>query len=335
MKLQLNPIFASGAVFAAHKPIRVFGIGDGHISVDFLGEHAEADSHNGEWLIELSSRPYGGPYEMTLTLGEDTIVLSDLYIGEVLLLTGQSNIEFKMIESADLPYVNEPLDTLRLFSSERVNKNGYFHPQDGWKHCSDRDVIEHCSAIGYETGLLLAKAKGCAVGLIGAYQGASVIQSWLPVGSLARIGIRFAPEELSHSHTTYPLWNNEGQLYEAMLHPVVPYSVSHVLWYQGESNSSIAESRRYKEMLAELIRVWRTDFDDSALPVIVIQLADYQSYIRRHEGWQTVQAQQMEIANEVDGVQTVVCRDVCEDDNIHPPTKRYLSERIAKLLIAK
>ena len=332
MKLQLNPIIANGAVFAANKPIRIFGIGDGHVAVDFLGEHAETEGQNGTWLIKLSPRPDGGPYEMTVTLNGEAVQLTDLYVGEVLLLSGQSNMSFRMNESADLPFVNESLDTLRLFSAENVHKNGYFRPQNGWMHCSDRDVIEHCSAIGYEVGLSIAKKKGCAVGLISAAQGASVIQSWLPVGALDRLGIRFKPEELHNDHTGYPTWNGDGILYNTMIRPSVPYSLSHVIWYQGESNASVAESRRYKEMLCELIRVWRSDFVDATLPFVIVQLADTEKRMRHHDGWITVQKAQAEISSEVAGVQTVVSRDVCESDDIHPPTKRFLAERIANII---
>lgn len=333
MKLQLSQIFQNGAVLAANKPIRVFGTGDGHVAVDFLGTHAEADSENGRFCVTLPARPYGGPYEMKVTLDGDTVVLSDLYVGEVLLLSGQSNIEFRMNESKDYPELSEPCHMIRAFHPERVTRNRPYHPEDGWKICEADEVIANTSAIGYEVGLALSKQLGCAVGLIAAYQGASVIQSWMPKGSVEAIGFHFTKEELYHSHFNYPLWNDPGQLYEAMLKPWIPYSVSRAIWYQGESNASPAESAVYHKMLAEMIRIWREDFDDPTLPFTIIQIADYLKNIAKGCGWRQIQDAQIKVQNETSYVKTVISRDVCENDDIHPPTKRYLSERVAKAIL--
>jgi sialate O-acetylesterase len=329
----ISPIFSDGAVFAANLPIRIFGEGSGHISVEFLGSIREADATEKDWCVEFEPLPYGGPYEMTITLDGNATVLHDLWIGEVLLLSGQSNIEFRMKESKDYPELSEPCPMLRVFHAERVDQKGHFRPMHGWKCCDTDDVIANTSAIGYETGLLLAKRLGCAIGLLSASQGASVIQSWVPEGAYERIGLTFTQEELNDSHFKYPLWNGFGQLYTTMLKPWFPYSLSNVIWYQGESNTSIAESIVYKQMLAELIRIWRNDFKNEELPFIVVQLADYDSYLQKKPvEWRNVQKAQLEIQDEVANVKSVVCRDVCETNDIHPPTKRYLSERIASLL---
>ncbi len=96
MNMELNPIFSSHMVLQAGKPVRIFGTGDGHISVGFCGDIADADSTEGKWLVELPAREYGGPYEMKINLGNDVIKLDDIYIGEVYLLAGQSNMQFKL-----------------------------------------------------------------------------------------------------------------------------------------------------------------------------------------------------------------------------------------------
>lgn len=328
----LSPIFSDGAVFAANRPIRLFGEGVGRVSVDFLGMHREIEATEDRWSVEFEPRPYGGPYEMTLKLDGNTTVLRDLWVGEVLICSGQSNMEFRMIESKDYPELCEPCPSLRIFHAERVDKKGTFRPMHGWKHCDTDEIIKNITAIGYETGLLLAKRMGCTIGLISASQGASVIQSWMPEDALEKIGIRFPAEELNDSHFKYPLWNPSGCLYNTMLHPWIDYTVSGVIWYQGESNTSPAESAKYKQMLAEMIRIWREDLRDPALPFTIIQIADYDKYLeapQKGDAWKTVQAAQLRIQEEVENIVTVISADVCESDNIHPPTKRYVSARVA------
>lgn len=328
----LSPIFSDGAVFAANRPIRVFGEGMGRVAIDFLGMHREIEATEDRWCVEFDPRPYGGPYEMTVTLDGNTSVLRDLWMGEVLICSGQSNMGFRMIESKDYPELCEPCPSLRIFHAERVDKNGIFKPADGWKHCDTDEVIKNITAIGYETGLLLAKRTGYAIGLISAAQGASVIQSWMPEGALEKIGLHFTDEELYHSHFTHPLFNPSGCLYNTMFHPWIDYTVSGVIWYQGESNISPAESAKYKQMLAEMIRIWREDLRDPALPFTVIQIADYDKYLNEpqaYASWKAVQAAQLQIQDEVEDVVTVISADVCESDNIHPPTKKHVSARVA------
>ena len=55
--------------------------------------------------------------------------------------------------------------------------------------------------------------------------------------------------------------------------------------------------------------------------------------MKKGPGWELIQKFQDEIQYEIPHVQTVVSKDVCEDDDIHPPTKRYLSEHIAAKII--
>lgn len=329
--LKLNYLFADGVVFAANKPIRVFGVGNGHVEIDFLGEHIEQNVTN-PWCIELSARPYGGPYTMEITLDGKKKTLSDVYVGEVLLLAGQSNIEFRMYECKDYPELSETCNLLRLFSLNKISKNAFYDPTDGWVTCDSQEGIKYWSAIGYETGLEVCKKKGCAVGLISCNQGASCIQSWLPAGTADKLGIHIPPDLAGANRTTYPAWNGDSTLYNAMQQKIVPFSLSHIIWYQGESNHADAEAVEYKKFLTELLKVWRKDFKDDTLSFIIIQIADYLSRMRKGPGWEIIQKVQEEIQHEVPYVQTVICRDVCENDDIHPPTKRYLSERIAKLI---
>lgn len=329
----LSSIFSDGAVFAANHPIRVFGTGDGQVEVSFLGAVRRAESTKDSWCVTFDPLPYGGPYEMRVLLDDEETILHDLWIGEVLLCAGQSNMEFRMFESKDYPDRCEPNPMLRAFYAERVDQRWPLRPKDGWKKCDTDEVIKNVSAIGYQSGLLLSKRLGCAVGVIVAAQGASVIQSWIPEGALERIGICFDGKALAACHAAHPQWNVFGRLYQTMLKPWVNYAVSNVVWYQGESNASDAESAVYEKMLAEMIRLWRMDFQDPALPFTIIQIADFQGNAEHHSAWCIVQEAQLRIQEAIANVTTVISADVCETDNIHPPTKWYISERVAAAIV--
>ena len=318
----IHPLFSDGAVFAAGKPIRVFGVGRGRVTVCFAGDVRTADpGEDGKWLVEFPPRAVGGPYELRFEGDGERRVFSDVFVGRVILLHGQSNIEFTLRESVYPPEKYESCDRLRLYDPE----NGA-----AWTRCT-RENAGNWSAIGYHVGIRIAEESGVAVGLIACYQGASVIQSWLPAGTLSEMGISFSPSEMhgDHFYPTFRTFNQDGYLYRNKVLPLLPFPLSDVIWYQGESNATPVEGRAYGAMLKRLIEQRRADFRDPDLPFTVVQLADCEA--RAGDGWSAVQDAQIRIGETVEGVRTVICRDVCETDRIHPPTKEKLADRIADL----
>ena len=317
-------------VFAAQRPIRVFGRGEGSFTVTFAHQQREAQCENGAWFVEMDPMPYGGPYTLTLTTEEGQTVLEDIYVGEVYLMSGQSNMQFKL-SSSNYPkenYASNPM--LRLFAAKRLEEGEPYTPADGWI-VADKETVGNWTALGYLAGQLRA-ATGIAVGIIGCYQGASIIESWLPKGTLEKLGIEISPEgrNADHSSNIYKNWNRHGALYEGSLSTLFPFSLSAVVWYQGESNWYPEESRVYGKELEEMLRVWRQDFQDETLPFVIVQIADYVN--RLGEGWTNIQTAQQEIQFRVPAVKTVISADISETDDIHPPTKDLLAARIAEAL---
>lgn len=327
--LKLNPIFSDHMVFAAGKPVRIFGTGRGKVSVSLCGNSADCISNDNDWLLELPTMEYGGPYEMTVTLNGEKTVFSDIYIGEVILLAGQSNQQFKVRESHKEGHLVTKNNTMRFFMLQRIEDAEDIHPEDGWV-TGDSD-ISSWPLLGSFMALEIAKRRGVAVGLIGCYQGASVIESWLPEEVSERPEFRLPVEVKGNDHT-YPdftAWNVNGRLYGFMFKKIVPYSVSNVIWYQGESDASVAEAAIYDKELAELIKCWREDLRDPALHFTVVQIADY--HLNR-PGWKEIQEAQLRVPGLVTNTVTVISKDICESDDIHPQSKRALAHRIVDSL---
>ena len=325
----LNPIFANGMVLQANKAVRIFGKGEGDVTVEFLGQSKSALA-KGEWLIEFEPQNYGGPYTMTVMLDGDKTEICDIYFGDVYLLSGQSNMQFKMWERRVPTDVYEGNENVRLFTVDRMEENTEerWGVADGWVTLTKENAKDF-SAIGYYMSQELAK-NGHRVGLIACYQGASVIQSWLKKEVAQRDELQV--ENKFADHEWFPIWNDDGLLYDFMLSKIIPYAMASVIWYQGESNASVDEARIYLRFLDALTSSWREDFRDPELEFIVIQLADYIE--RDTEGWHLVQKAQMEAQDKLHNVKTVVCRDVCENDDIHPRSKNELSMRIVKALLS-
>lgn len=330
---QPDAIFTDHMVLAADQPIRVYGKGSGPVCVSLNGETASAQAENGRWLVTLPAMPCGGPYQLTMACESETITLQDVYVGRVYLCAGQSNMQM-ILGDTDFPAEKyEDNHLLRFFATARLEDNEPFSPADGWM-ISTRDTAARRTAIGYLAGQEISREENVAVGMVCCYQGASVIETWVPEGAFDHIGLCMTPEEKGGNHIDWQCadWYSDGTLYHYALSQVVPFAFSAVIWYQGESDACCeAESHVYARELAELIRIWRRDLMNDALPFVVIQIADYDPY-PFPIAWKQIQQQQLEVVNITEHVKTVVCADVCGSEMIHPVEKQILSHRVAQAL---
>ncbi|MBQ8683348.1 MAG: hypothetical protein IJ518_02380 [Clostridia bacterium] len=336
-ELTLNPLFRSHMVLQADKPVRVFGTGNGTVTVTLGNITVTAVASSTGWLAELPAMPYGGPYTISISLGGHIITLEDVWVGEVIVLAGQSNLQFKLNTSTTPPEKWQDISRLRLFSSPRLEEGEPFKPEDGWVVCTKQNAGDW-PALGYLVGELIEAKKDVAVGIITCYQGASVIETWVPEGLFAAGGISLTDEDKSYSHRCpqYQVWNNDGTLYHYVVEKLLPYSVGHVIWYQGESDVSPGESPVYARELCMLIDCWREVFLDATLPFVVVQLADLDSNTGEFlEAWRLLQQEQLDVQHMRDAVTTVICRDVCESYDIHPPRKALLAKRIASVILGQ
>ncbi|MBR0303111.1 MAG: hypothetical protein IJQ80_04625, partial [Clostridia bacterium] len=256
------------------------------------------------------------------------------YVGRVILVAGQSNAEFPL-SSSDEPetgYLSDPL--LRNFFVPRPwHDPDPASPGAGWQTAS-KDAVGAWSAIAYLAGREIRRQTGLAVGVITCAQSASVIESWLPPAAARSFALDKELLMGDHVDPAYSAWNRAGVIYGEMLSPLFPVSLSGVIWYQGESDTSCAEGEIYDEELLLLIRTVRAGVNDPALPFAVVQIADYDG--RREcdpEGWRSVQAAQERAVKRDFHSTLIISKDVCDSGCIHPAQKTELSRRAARALL--
>jgi|GEM_PF-918871 len=327
--MKLADVFSSDMVFAANKPIRIFGNGQGSATVTFAGTCQTVVSHTPTWCVEFAPMEYGGPYTLAFSSDGETVTLERIYIGEVYLFAGQSNMSFSLQESNTDKALYETNDKLHYLA---VSPS----PSPIAWSCAMQSTVGDWSALGYLAGREIAAKKDVHVGIIVCATGASVIESWMPAGALERIGIQLSKEDkyFDHFYEKYASWNVDGALYGDKLMRVIPLAISGVVWYQGESDASEAEGKVYEQELCEMIRLWREAFANDKLPFCIVQIADCESRIAMGPGWKLVQDAQQRISTHVPNTFTVISRDICETDEIHPPTKDGLANRIASVIEA-
>ncbi len=123
-------------------------------------------------------------------------------------------------------------------------------------------------------------------------------------------------------------------LYNGMIHPILPYTIEGVIWYQGEGNASRAW--QYRTAFPLLIADWREKFGRADLPFYFCQLANHGKKISEPvtENWAELREAQS-LALKLPHTGQAILIDLGEGGNIHPANKRDVGERLAKIALAK
>jgi sialate O-acetylesterase len=119
-------------------------------------------------------------------------------------------------------------------------------------------------------------------------------------------------------------------IYNAMVHPIIPYAMRGALWYQGESNNG--EGMLYFEKMKALIGGWRSLWQEGDFPFYFVQLAPY--HYNKPENLPAIwEAQTAALSVPETGM--AVTTDVATIGNIHPPDKQTVAQRLALWALAK
>ena len=122
-------------------------------------------------------------------------------------------------------------------------------------------------------------------------------------------------------------------LYNAMIAPLLNYTVSGVIWYQGESN--VSRRNEYKDLLTAMISDWRQRWNKSDMPFYIIELADFLSPTDKggRTAWAEFRKAQAEVADTNKNVTLIKNSDLGEWNDIHPLDKKTLGQRVAAAIL--
>lgn len=120
-------------------------------------------------------------------------------------------------------------------------------------------------------------------------------------------------------------------LYELMVKTIIPYTVSGVIWYQGESDEYFSE--HYESVMRAVVHCWRDSWKEP-LPFIMVQLAAFE-VMAEYLDFVTIRKSQEKLAREEPGVYIVTAMDVGMQYDIHPKHKRPVGTRLAMQALDK
>ena len=120
-------------------------------------------------------------------------------------------------------------------------------------------------------------------------------------------------------------------LYETMLKPTAPYTIRGVIWYQGESDATYADT--YELLMQRMIACWRALWH-AELPFLIVQLASFEEMMEPLD-FVPIRAAQERLTKSCDQVWLACAMDAGMRYDIHPKHKRPVGERLALQAISK
>jgi len=140
------------------------------------------------------------------------------------------------------------------------------------------------------------------------------------------------PQPLPLRYQNWPVM--PAVLYNGMLQPLAPLSITGTLWYQGEENSP--RGYQYRKVLTTMIGNWRNLFQQSNLPFYIVQLPAYlpRSATPTDDDWSDTRESQAVVAETVPNTCLAVTIDTGDPNTIHPTNKEPAGDRVARCALA-
>ncbi len=315
--VSLPDVISEGMVLQQGQAIPIWGKADPGevVTVHFAGQSKKTiAAMDGTWRVKLDPmRANATPATMIIS-GKNTIELKNILIGEVWLVSGQSNMERLLSETANgeaaIAAANHPL--IRLFNvSRQVAFKRAPPPLATWQPCSPQ-TIKQFSAAGYYFGVELERELHVPIGLINSSYGGSQAEAWTPVEYL------LASEDLRPTVERKKIWDEERPRvradYDEALKkwraesdkakaagarpspsPAVPdalreYRIASSI-YDGmiapiipffirgaiwyQGESNEARAQQYGVLLPTMIGAWRERWGEGNFPFGIVQLPNY------------------------------------------------------------
>jgi sialate O-acetylesterase len=304
-------VFSDGVVLQAEMPVPVYGTGEPGeaVTVECRGEKARTQAGaDGRWVAKLGSGKPGGPFELTIT-GKNVTVVRNVLYGEVWHASGQSNMGFPLAKALNGE------DEVRRSAHPEIR----FFREGSWV-VSGPETAGRVSAMAYFFAVRLHEDRKTPVGILDTSVSGAVIQTFLSEEV-------FQDQAELRERAKRQCDQTVHENYRLRVEPLVPFAHRGVLWCQGEGNRGNPET--YRVLLPLLIADWRKQWDQGETPFLIVQLVNSQD--RREVPWEgrdcAIREIQSEVARTVPRTGLVVTIDLGTKD-VHYPDKKPAGERL-------
>ena len=322
--------FTDGAVLQREAKVPVWGTANPgeSVTVTFAGQEKTATAAaDGRWRVDLDPMPANCEGRV---LAANGVAVRDVLVGEVWLCSGQSNMGIPFW--GESPRARDRLGgslgqilDLPLLRCAALGNGWSDVPLTAEAVRWQKVTPEFCLTSGFSAvalwyGYYLQTTLKIPVGLLGAYVGATDIETWIPDCTLppppGREGVN---------------GQKPSQYHNGKVNPVVPYALRGAIWYQGESNTaSLDVIAGYGARMKALLDGWKRVFENPRLKLYFCQICPWGN--PRVPFMQ--EAQQAFAQTEPDAGMAVLC-DAGNLHDIHPNDKQVPGLRLALLALKR
>jgi sialate O-acetylesterase len=320
----------------------------------------------GEWSVYLQPEPAGGPDTLsvhgTSQITRTDILVGDVWFASgqsnmEIPLKGFSSSAVIKNAAQEIASANHPRIRLLRFprASDAIPQNDQVAT---WTDCTPATATDF-SAVAYFFGREIEQREHVPIGLIDSTWGGTPVSSWVSLRALSADSslmpvfsarARFAEkqsdlaaivafeerqnaaEKAQGKPLAFHPWHPDETswdpsfLFNGMIAPATPYTITGFLWYQGEADSDPRSNPQlYSREFSAMIADWRSRWNEGDLPFLYVQISSFNS---PGESWGEVRDQQRRTLS-VANTAMAVSLDVGESGNVHPPDKQTVAARLA------
>lgn len=350
--LTISSMFGDHAVLQREMPVPVWGRGEPGttVTLDFAGQKKTTPvGEDGKWLVRLDPLAANAmPQDMVIAASTgSTVTFTNLLVGEVWICAGQSNMQYGWGNESHVMFnwggetnlaALVPDARQRPIRSYHVPVNVSFSPEENSTGTWSTDVSGSAVAFGFSYNL--QRALDVPVAVIVTCWGSSSIEGWMPrdlTGELPHFkAIMEAFDASTNTHDRIQAAIDRGVrhgnvfirkqpniLYNAMLHPVIPYASRGMVWYQGEANAD--KPGEYAQSLPLWIKRLRSAWGRADFQFLIVMLPGFGD-----KAWPLFREVQLG-ALKMPHTSVANTIDLGDEKNIHPADKAPVCERLALL----
>jgi sialate O-acetylesterase len=319
----------------------------------------------GRWSLFLPPSAAGGPFSLTVS-ASNTIRLDDVWVGDVWVAAGQSNMEWTLDAAegaaAEIPRASQP--PVRFLRATRVTSRFPLADvaTEGWKVCTPESAPK-VSAVAYFFARHVREHHDVPIGVMDASWGGAPLAAFTPLTTIAsdpalqpailhwarmadrhgmtlleidkekrEIQAAAARAREQAKEPPAPRWRPgleawaPAGIYNAMIAPLTPHAIRGVIWYQGESDASPERVPVYARLFETTIRSWRRAWGVGDFPFVFVQLANWTA--GPGNAWPELREAQRQTLSVVNTAMAVTI-DVGNPNDIHPRDKKTVGTRLA------
>lgn len=371
-QLSLAEIFNEGMVLQRNAEVNIWGEALAGQELELMIQdkrYSTISDAAGQWKIKTEALQAGGPYALTVKSNSEEVKLQEVYVGEVWIAAGQSNMAWTLEKSdgAKEAIAKAKNKNIRFVMVPVLNFEGDKIRGDlSWKTATTEHVAP-ISGIAYFFAEQLQRALNVPVGIVCCYKGGTAAEVWM-----SRETLLSRPEHAPIVNAYEDYQNRLGKIQYELLYddyvqkqrkyadsvkaghqairPIEPMGeknykrpyglyntmLKRILPYSAkgviwyQGEANAARSEQYHTLFPALIEAWRQDFEQPDLHFHFVQLSNYDHpAYGTRPTWAELREAQLFTWKKVANTAMVVSMDVGNKNDIHPTNKKPVGERLA------